>query len=71
MADYLNFLAGIVPADDLPKYKKILDTETYLAFGNGEVVLTSLMTGLHSLQIMKNGVLTVESSVLSGMAKHK
>jgi hypothetical protein len=71
MADYLNFLAGIVPADDLPKYKKILDTETYLAFGNGEVALTSLMTGLHSLQIMKNGVLTVESSVLSGMAKHK
>jgi uncharacterized protein with PQ loop repeat len=71
MADYLNFLAGIVPADDLPKYKKILDTETYLTFGNGEVALTSLMTGLHSLQIMKNGVLTVESSVLSGMAKHK
>jgi hypothetical protein len=70
IADYLNFLAGIVPADDLTKYKRALDTETYLTFGNG-AVLTSLVTGLHSLQIMKNGVLTVEFSVLNGIAKHK
>lgn len=71
MADYINFLAGIVSADDLPKYRKLLETDTYLAFGNGEAGLTTLMTGLHSLQIMKNGILTVESSVLSGIAKHK
>ena len=71
MADYVNFLSGIVTADDLPKYKKMLDTETYLPAENSEAVKTSLMSGLHSLQIMKNGLLTVESSVLNGIARHK
>jgi hypothetical protein len=70
MADYVNFLAGIVPADGLPKYKKMLDTETFLPAGNTESGETSLMSGLHSLEIMKNGLLTVESSVLSGIARH-
>jgi uncharacterized protein with PQ loop repeat len=71
MADYINFLAGIVPVDDLPKYKKILDTEAYLPVGNSEATKMSLMSGLHSLQIMKNGLLTVESSVLNTIVKHK
>ncbi len=71
MADYVNFLSGIVTADDLPKYKKMLNTETYLPTANSEAVKTSLMSGLHSLQIMKNGLLTVESSVLNGIAGHK
>jgi uncharacterized protein with PQ loop repeat len=71
MSDYVNFLAGLVSGDDLSKYKKVLATETFLSKGSGEAVLTSLISALHSLQIMKNGVLTVESSVLSGIAKHK
>jgi hypothetical protein len=71
MADYSNFLAGFVPANDLPGYKKILDPETYLSFANGEPAFSSLMTGLYSLQIMKNGVLTLESSLLRGIVRNK
>lgn len=70
MADYVNFLAGIVPADGLPKYKKMLDTETFLPARNTKSGETSLMSGLHSLEIMKNGLLTVESSVLNGITRH-
>jgi hypothetical protein len=60
-----------VPANDLPGYKKILDPETYISFANGEPAFSSLMTGLYSLQIMKNGVLTVESSLLRGIVRNK
>jgi hypothetical protein len=52
------------------KYKKMLDTEIFLPAGNpgnGEI---SLMAGLHTLEIMKNGLLTVESCVLNTIARH-
>lgn len=69
--DYLNFLAGIVNTEDLLKYKKILEVESFLPGANAVNRVTSLMSGLHSLEILKNGVLTVESSVLNGMTGHK
>jgi hypothetical protein len=71
MSDYVNFLAGIVSADNLQKYKKALDPETFLSEGNSETANISLISALHSLQIMKNGLLTVESSVLKGIAMSK
>ena len=58
-----------MPAEDMLKYKKMLDTETYLSaesFANAEV---SLMSGLNSLEIMKNGLLTIESCVLNDISK--
>jgi hypothetical protein len=71
MADYLNHITGLVTPEVLTKYKKMLDTETFLpaSIPDGETI--SLMSGLHSLQIMKNGILTVESSVLNAIAKNK
>jgi hypothetical protein len=70
MAEYLSYLAGITSSEDLSNFKKILDTDTYLPDGNPEKGNISLMAGLHSLQIMKNGLLTVESSVLNRIIKH-
>ena len=40
------------------------------ASGNPEEGEISLMSGLHSLEIMKNGLLTVESCVLNKIARH-
>src|ERR1035437_2399862 len=70
MAEYESYLASIIPAEDLLKYKKMLDTETFLPDGNPDKGEMSLMSGLHSLEIMKNGLLTVESCVLNTIARH-
>jgi hypothetical protein len=69
IAEYVTYLAGVAPAEDLNKYKKMLDADRFLPTGspvNGEI---SLMSGLHSLEIMKNGLLTVESCVLNKIAR--
>jgi hypothetical protein len=70
MSEYLNYLTSVTSAEDLLKYKKMLDTETYLPDGNPGKGEISLMAGLHTLEILKNGLLTVESCVLNKIAKH-
>ena len=70
MAEYVNYLTSIIPAVDLPRYKKMLDTEIFLPAVNQEVREISLMSGLHTLEIMKNGVLTVESCVINSIVRH-
>jgi uncharacterized protein with PQ loop repeat len=69
MGEYISYLTSITSAEDLLKYKKMLDTKTFLPSGNPEEGQLSLMSGLHSLEIMKNGLLTVESCVLNKIAK--
>ena len=70
MEEYVNYLTSITPAEDMLKYKKMLDTEIFLLAGNPDKGEMSLMSGLHSLEIMKNGLLTVESCVLNTIARH-
>jgi drug/metabolite transporter (DMT)-like permease len=70
MEDYFKFLAGVIRAEDMQKYKKMLDTETFLPALNPADGKISLMTGLHTLESMKNGLLTVESCVLNTIAFH-
>jgi hypothetical protein len=71
VSGYLNFLSGIVSADDLSAYRKALDTEAIISAGNMPPENRSMISALHSLQLMKNRLLTVESSVLNGIARHK
>ena len=70
MARYVNYLTGIIPAEDILKYKKMLDAEIFLPSGSPDKGEISLMAGLHTLEIMKNGLLTVESCVLHTIAFH-
>jgi hypothetical protein len=70
MAEYVDYLTRITPAEDMLKYKKMLDSEILLPDGNPDRGEISLMAALHSLQIMKNGLLTVESCVLNTIARH-
>jgi FtsH-binding integral membrane protein len=70
MAEYGSYLASITSTEDLLKYKKMFDTETYLPDGNPDKGDMSLMSALHSLENMKNGLLTVESCILNKVARH-
>jgi hypothetical protein len=70
MSEYLNYLTSMTSPEDLLKYKKMVDTETFLPDGNPGKGEISLMVSLHSLEVMKNGLLAVESCVLNKIAKH-
>jgi hypothetical protein len=70
MSEYLSYLTSVTSAEDLLKYKKMLDTETFLPDGNPGKGEISLMASLHALEVLKNGLLTVESCVLNKIAKH-
>ncbi len=71
MAEYENYLSGFTSAEDLLKYRKMLDTETFLPDGSPDKGEISLMSALHSLEIMKNGLLTVESCILNKICRHQ
>jgi hypothetical protein len=68
--DYINFLGGFIPAAGLEEYKKMLNPVSFLPTGETEEGITTLLSGLHSLQIIKNGLLTVESSLLNGIINY-
>lgn len=70
MVEYVNYLTGLTPPEDMLKYKKMLDPEIFLPVVNPDYSKISLMAGLHTLEIMKNGLLTVESCVLNTIARH-
>jgi hypothetical protein len=70
LAEYINYLSGLTSAEDLRKFKGLLDPSIYLPTEipeNGEI---SLMAGLHSLELLKNSLLTVESYMLITIAKN-
>jgi hypothetical protein len=71
MLEYLDYLTGLIPGEDILRYKKLLNPSTYLPGGDPDKVAISLMSGLHSLEVMKNGILTVESCVLNEIARVK
>jgi hypothetical protein len=70
MSEYESYLTSITSAEELLKYKKMLDPETFLPDGNPDKSNMSLLSALHSLEIMKNGLLTVESCILNKVARH-
>ena len=70
MSEYVSYLTSMTSAEDILKYKKMLDTETFLPDGNPDKGKISLMASLHTLEVLKNGLLSVESCVLNKIAKH-
>ncbi|MGA1977347.1 MAG: hypothetical protein ABSG89_05755 [Bacteroidales bacterium] len=71
MAGYMDYLTGLIPGEDTGNYKSLLDPSTYLPGNDRGARNISLMAGLHSLEVMKNGILTAESCVLNEIARHK
>jgi len=68
MTDYSNYLASLVPAEVLQDYSRRLDPAGYLPGKVSENELITLMTGLHSLALLKNSILAVESAILKAVA---
>jgi hypothetical protein len=58
---YSDYLSGQLPADKFEMYGKLLETSVYLPEINPETDRIPLITGLHMLELMKNGILTAES----------
>jgi hypothetical protein len=63
IAGYESYLSSVSGNDEVARYKKIINPENCLPVENHEENIISLMSALHSLQILKNGILTVESCV--------
>jgi hypothetical protein len=71
MAEYVIFIKGIMPAENVLNHKNIIEADTFLPAGNIDISKMSLMSALHSLEVIKNGILAVESPVLNEIGKQK
>ena len=69
LKEYSDYLSGLTAGSDFGKYAMLLDPSSYLPEFNPETDRVSLMTGLHMLELMKNGILTAESYALSVVAE--
>jgi hypothetical protein len=68
---YKEFISGINPGKDLTKFENLLDPSNYLPKEISENSGNSLMTGLHSLEVFKNGILTFEWQMLTAVANNR
>ncbi|HEY5470945.1 MAG TPA: hypothetical protein VIK07_10515 [Bacteroidales bacterium] len=69
MNEYQNYLSNLNSGIDVEKFKDLLDPSLFLPGKITNADEVSLMSGLHSLQLLKNSVLTVESYILRSVAK--
>jgi hypothetical protein len=69
LGEYMNYVTNLTPAIESKKISGLLDPCVYLP-GNmpGHDDFT-LLSALHSIEIMKNNLLAVESSMLTNIAK--
>jgi hypothetical protein len=70
LTEYIGYMSGLVQTDDFGKYLKLLEPSVYNPGWDPATSQVSLMSGLHSLELMKTGVLTVASYVLSVVYKN-
>jgi hypothetical protein len=71
LTEYTNYISGMIPGEDLQKYTSLLEPSLYLRGTFSDDSNISLMSGLHSLELLKNGLLTVESKMLKIIIRHK
>jgi hypothetical protein len=71
IADYRTYLSGIVPSDEFIVLEKILDPSHSLPVESPENRKISMMSGLHSLALLKTSLLTAESCALKYLAENK
>jgi hypothetical protein len=69
MNEYRNYLSNLNSGIDAGKFNDLLDPSLFLPGEITNADEVSLMSGLHSLQLLKNSVLTVESYILRSVAK--
>jgi uncharacterized protein with PQ loop repeat len=70
LTGYANYTSSLAKGAKVQGYKSLLDPATYLHGNDPGVRSMSLMSGLHSLELLKNGLLTVESYMLNSIIEH-
>jgi len=71
LTEYTNYISGIIPGEDPQNYTSLLEPSLYLPVTMPDEGAISLMSGLHSLELLKNSLLAVESNGLEVIARHK
>jgi hypothetical protein len=70
LAEYANYISSLIPGEDLKKYTSLLEPSLYLPETMPDEGM-SLMSGLHTLELLGNSLLAVESNILENVARHK
>ena len=70
LSEYKQIILGNTSDEDFQKYTSLLEPSTYLPENIPENATISLMSGLHSLELLKNGILTAEAKILTAITKH-
>jgi len=70
LTEYSKFISSLNPGEDIQKYISLLEPSVYLPVEIPESGGISLMSGLHSLELLKNSLLTVESKMLTAIVWH-
>jgi hypothetical protein len=71
MTEYKTYLSGIIPEVALSRLDKVLDPSASLPVQGEEKSKISMMSGLHSLAVLKNALLAAENSALKNMLNTK
>jgi drug/metabolite transporter (DMT)-like permease len=68
LKDYSGYVSGLLDVKDLQLITDLLMPSNYLLEGLPEDRMVSMMSSLHSLELMKNSLLTAESYLLNTVA---
>ena len=70
LADYMNYVASLTSHKDPVEFRGLLDPSIYLPVGPAPQSDLTLMSALHTIDILKNNILAVEARMLTFIAKH-
>ena len=71
LKDYSGFISGLLQGEDLHKITSLVSPSNYLPVELPENRTISMMSGLHSLELMKNSLLAIESNLLNIVAMRR
>ncbi|MGE5348266.1 MAG: GldL-related protein [Actinomycetota bacterium] len=66
---YSDYLSGQLPGDKFEICRKLVEPAVYLPEINPETERVTLISGLHMLELMKNGILTAESYAIATLSE--
>ncbi len=69
LSEYMNYITALTPDKDSKKFTELLDPSVYLPRGIPPQTDLTLLSALHSVEILKNNLLAVESCMLNYIAK--
>ncbi len=66
LQDYTSFISTVIPAEKLQKYSQLLSLP--LKFREGKMI--SVLSGQHSLELLKNSILVAEAGMLKDIVQN-